>query len=73
MKCECNLNSMNNPNPKEDYTEEEQVGMKHLPNECKCLANIKRYKRISDGKIRYLCSCCNMPWDDIEIKEGKTE
>lgn len=71
MKCECNRDSMDNPLPKEDYSEKEQIGMYHKPNECKCVAGIKRYKRISDNKIRWLCSCCNMPWDDVEIKEGE--
>lgn len=71
MRCECNLNSMNNPIPKSKYSKEEFIGMKHLPNECECTNQLKLYRRRSDNMIRTLCSCCNIPFDDIEIKEKK--
>lgn len=65
-KCQCDLDSSNNPNPAKMYSEKEKIGMYHKPNECKCTNGLKKYLR--KGKKIWLCSCCNLEDEDKEVK-----
>lgn len=60
-RCECPLEGNGNM-PESMYSEDEQIGRIHKPNECKCTAGLKQY--IRRGKKIWLCSCCYMPGDE---------
>ena len=63
IKCECPEVGQVSSGDEGMYSPEEKSGMNHKPNECKGTNKIKLHKR--DGKKLYLCSCCNMPGDEL--------
>lgn len=62
-RCECPYEGTGMPEWM--YSKEELPGRVHEANRCPCTAGLKQYKR--DGKLIWLCSCCNMP-SDIEVE-----
>ena len=65
LKCECDDTGIVTPDREYQYSEEEKSGMNHAPNKCKGTNEIKKYKR--NGKVLWLCSCCDM-FSDVLIQ-----
>lgn len=68
-KCKCPDDSSNNWQSESMYLPEERIGMKHKPNECKCVHGLRQYLR--RGKKIWLCSCCNIGGIDEEITKNR--
>jgi ribosomal protein L37AE/L43A len=60
-RCECPDDAIGMPESL--YSEEELPGRVHKANKCPCTAGLRKYLR--DGKEIWLCSCCNMPGDNV--------
>lgn len=68
IRCECDKNSMDNPNPKSNYEPKEYKAMRHLPGKCPGDYELRRYRR-PDGTIKVFCSCCHR-FGDVLIGEA---
>lgn len=64
-RCECPETGTGDA-PEWMYSKEELIGRVHKPNKCKCVVELKLYKR--NNKKLWLCSYCFMP-GDVEVFE----
>ena len=66
MKCECDTIGVLKSSMESLYDKEKELPfVKHEPNKCKCVNDLKQY--IRNGKKVWLCSCCGLSSDTLII------
>ncbi len=67
QRCECQETGVLKPGMATFYdADTERPYVNHAPGECRCVNELKRYRR-KDGSEAWLCSCCNMSSDTLLI------
>ena len=67
MNCECDMDVLENYWPNEMYLPQEQKAMLHKAHACPGDYNMQH--RVRNGKLMWLCSCCQLTTDGYPPNE----